>query len=78
MLPREGTLEKIAEALETTTEELVSATREEPFQIPSPVNDAELLKLLSQINTLTERDLDALKVFLDAILTKNTIRKMVA
>lgn len=78
MLPREGTLEKIGEVLGLTTAELLSASAEEPFVLPAPVNDPELQKLLSQINTLGERDIDALKLFLDAILTKNTIRKMVA
>ena len=76
-LPREETLERIAEALETTVSELLAASREEPFQIPNPVNDPELLQLLSQLNKLEARDLDALKVFLDAILTKSDIRRLV-
>lgn len=78
MLPREGTLEKIAEVLELTPTELLSASLDEPFVIPTPVNDPELQRLLSQLNTLGERDIDALKLFLDAVLTKNTIRRMVA
>lgn len=75
--PRDETLERIAAALEVTVEELVEAERKQPLRLPNPLDDPELNQLLSQLNALEGRDLDALKVFLDAMLTKASIRRMV-
>lgn len=76
-IPRDETLERIAAALEVTVEELVQAERKQPLRLPNPLDDPELNQLLSQLNALEGRDLDALKVFLDAMLTKASIRRMV-
>lgn len=75
--PRDESLEKIALALGVTLEALLTAERKQPLRLPNPVNDPELHHLLSQLNHLDGRDLDALKVFLDAMLTKASIRRMV-
>lgn len=76
-IPRDETLERIAAALEVTVDELVEAERKQPLRLPNPLDDPELNQLLSQLNALEGRDLDALKVFLDAMLTKASIRRMV-
>lgn len=77
-IPRDETLERIAAALEITVDELLSAERKQPLRLPSPVDDPELVSFLSQLNTLEPKDIEALKTFLDAMLTKARIRQMVS
>jgi len=76
-IPRDETLERIATALEMTVEDLLAAEKRQPLRLPSPVDDPELNLLLSQLNALESKDIEALKVFLDAMLTKASIRRMV-
>jgi transcriptional regulator with XRE-family HTH domain len=76
-VPRDETLERIAAALEVTVEELITAERKGPLRLPGLAEDQELVQLLSQLHALEGRDIDALKVFLDAMLTKARIRQMV-
>ena len=76
-IPRDETLERIASALGVTVEELIATERKQPLRLPNPVEDPELHRLLSQVNVLEGKDLEALKTFLDAMLTKVSIRRMV-
>lgn len=76
-VPRDETLERIASALEVSVEELIATERKGPLRLPGLAEDQELVQLLSQLHSLEGRDIDALKVFLDAMLTKARIRQMV-
>jgi transcriptional regulator with XRE-family HTH domain len=76
-VPRDETLERIASALEVSVEELIATERKGPLRLPGLAEDQELVQLLSQLHSLEGRDIDALKVFLDAMLTKARIREMV-
>lgn len=75
--PREETLDRISSALGLTTRELLGQAQSEPIKLNQPARDQELMQLLSQIHTLENKDIEALKLVLDAILTKSRIRNMV-
>ena len=74
VLPRPDTIEKLAEALGTTVDELTHSSSEEPLKISGPVEDADLLQLLTQVHLLEEREREALKVVLEGVLTRSRIK----
>ncbi|MGE4207487.1 MAG: helix-turn-helix transcriptional regulator [Vulcanimicrobiota bacterium] len=72
--PRMGTLEKVAEALEIPVEQLL--LDDKGVIAGMAVDDAELAGLLQQLPKLNSRELDALKVFLDSLLTRHHMEEM--
>ena len=77
--PRGASLEKLAEALETSPEALmVDADTETGSHVTIRNHqDAQLGQLLQQIPSLAEPEIHALKTILEAMLTKSKIREFV-
>lgn len=76
--PKSSTLERLAEALETTVEDLFSENENgaQKTTIRGLAN-RQLAELLSQVHELDAGDQEALTAVLDAMLTKRRIRDMV-
>ena len=78
--PKSSTLERLAEALETTVEELFVGVGAEPSVKKTTIRGLEnrhLAELLGQVHELDPSDQEALTAVLDAMLTKRRIRDMV-
>jgi len=76
--PKSATLERLAEALEASVEELFAST--EPSVKKTTIRGLEnrhLADLLGQVHELDPSDQEALTAVLDAMLTKRRIRDMV-
>ena len=77
--PKSSTLERLAQALEVTVEELFPDSETDtarPTTIRGLAN-RELAELLSQVNELDSTDQMALQAVLEAMLTKRRIQTMV-
>ena len=74
VLPRPETIDRLASVFETTVEELMLMSQEEPLRISGPVEDPELLQLLTLIHVLEENDRQALKAVLRAMLTQARLK----
>ncbi|MBT9583017.1 helix-turn-helix transcriptional regulator [bacterium] len=75
--PRTKALEKIAQALEIPLTSLLSGGYSKVAIRLSEVDDPELADLLGQVDKLNERERDALKVFMRAILQQIQIGSLV-
>lgn len=75
--PRTKALEKIAQALEIPLTSLLSGDYSKVAIRLSEVDDPELADLLGQVDKLNERERDALKVFMRAILQQIQIGSLV-
>lgn len=77
--PKSSSLERLAEALDTTVESLFSGLESGAVKkttIRGLANN-QLAELLSQVHELDAADQEALTAVLDAMLTKRRIRDMV-
>ena len=75
--PRGASLEKLAEALNTSPEALMVDAEVGNHVTIRNLQDAQLGQLLQQIPRLAEPELLALKTILEAMLTKSKIREFV-
>ena len=75
-VPRLATLERLAEVFEVSTDELSGQVV--PAASMPVLQDPELSSLLHQIPTLDQRDREALKAVLEAMLTRSKLREMVS
>lgn len=75
-VPRLATLERLAEVFEVSTDELSGQVV--PAASMPALQDPELSSLLHQIPTLDQRDREALKAVLEAMLTRSKLREMVS
>ena len=73
--PRKKALEKLAVALGTTVEELLSEDTE-GLRERLMVQDSELAQMLLQVHRLEEKEQEALKIFLDALLTRTQMSEL--
>jgi transcriptional regulator with XRE-family HTH domain len=73
--PNEGSLTRIAEALGTTVEALLSGDQDPYGPQPRVLEDAELVELFSQAHRLEGRDREALKAVLEAMLTRSRVQE---
>lgn len=73
-IPKEDTLKKLAEVLEISIAELLEEPGSDQLDDVRVSSDPELNRLLAQIDSFDPRDRDALKAFLEAIVTKNRVR----
>jgi transcriptional regulator with XRE-family HTH domain len=69
--PSASILQKLAVALDTTTDFLMNGTNE---QIAEQMDDKELLKQFVEIEKLNADDKNVIKKFLDAFITKNKMQ----
>jgi transcriptional regulator with XRE-family HTH domain len=74
VFPRSKTLQKIAETLETTVEELMTGTETSSL---ASVLDPEMLELFHQIPMLETHEQQALKTVLEGMLTRHRLKKMI-
>ena len=63
----------LAEVLEAAVNELTSSEPETSQPTPLPFSDPDLGRLVSLISSFEERDREALKIFIEAIATKNRV-----
>jgi len=75
--PRTKALERIAQALEVPLPSLLSGDYSKVAISLNEVDDPELADLLGQVDKLNERERDALKVFMRAILQQIQIGSLV-
>jgi transcriptional regulator with XRE-family HTH domain len=78
VLPRTDTLERLAQAFEISVDELTLSIPLPPSQLFARLDDPELSALLAQVDALDQRDREALKAVLEAMLTRSRLRDMVA
>jgi transcriptional regulator with XRE-family HTH domain len=76
--PRPDTLERLAEAFGISVDELTLGAPLAPSQFFARLEDPELSALLAQVDVLDQRDRDALKAVLEAMLTRSRLREMVS
>lgn len=74
MRPRPRTLEKLAEVLDSSAEELVAAESQNPPDWAG--DDPELAELLTQIPMLDEEQRQALRTFLRSMVTCQEVRRV--
>lgn len=77
VLPRPDSLERLAEALGVSVEELTQESAV-PSLLFTQLQDPELSTLLAQVDALDQRDKEALKAVLEAMLTRSKLRAMVS
>ena len=79
--PKSDTLKRLAEALETSIEELLDGDEVPGAKKSATIrglHNRQLAELLSQVSELDEVDQQALAAVLDAMLTKRRIQDMVS
>jgi len=65
----------LAETLEAAVSELISSADPDKSQMATlPFDDPELGRLVNLISSFDERDRDALKLFIEAVATKNRVQ----
>lgn len=71
--PKGETVLRMAEVLEATIDELIA---EEEASTPeaNPLEDAELKRLLGLVSSFEDQDRNALKIFIEALATKNRVK----
>ena len=75
--PKSDTLQNMARVLEIPVEELLSSGDFERVAISTDnIADPRLAELLQQVHKLETNEQEALRVFLDALLTKRNIQEM--
>jgi transcriptional regulator with XRE-family HTH domain len=72
--PSSDVLQKIAQALNTTTDYLMNGSTDEMAN--SQLKDKELLNLFKSVEQLGNDDKQMIKTFLDALVTKRKIQAM--
>jgi transcriptional regulator with XRE-family HTH domain len=72
--PSSDVLQKLATALETTTDFLMQGNSNDI--ISAQLNDKELLNQFKQVEQLNDEDKYLIKIFIDAFLTKRKIQKL--
>lgn len=72
--PSADVLNKLASALDTTTDFLMKGTEDEA--VAARLTDKELLKQFKQVEQLSREDKNLIKTFIDAFLTKRQIRQL--
>lgn len=75
--PRTKALERAAEALETTAAQLQAGDVAGVATTLHEVDDPQLMELFSQVHKLNVREREALKTFLEAVLTRVQLEEMV-
>jgi transcriptional regulator with XRE-family HTH domain len=78
VLPRPDTLERLAQALGVSIDDLTLSLPLPSSQLFARLEDPELAALLHQVDVLDQRDREALKAVLEAMLTRSRLREMVA
>jgi len=73
--PRAEMIPILAETLEAAVSELISSADPDKSQMATlPFDDPELGRLVNLISSFDERDRDALKLFIEAVATKNRVQ----
>lgn len=72
--PSADVLNKLAAALDTTTDFLMKGTEDEA--VAAQLTDKELLKQFKQVEQLSPEDKNLIKTFIDAFLTKRQIQQL--
>lgn len=72
--PSSDVLQKLAQALNTTTDFLMNGTADEMAN--SQLQDKELLSLFKSIESLGKDDKKMIKTFLDALVTKRKVQSL--
>jgi transcriptional regulator with XRE-family HTH domain len=75
--PKSDTLQSLARILETPVEKLLSSKSfDHVFIGTDNIADPRLAELLQQVHKLETNEQEALRLFLDALLTKRNIQEM--
>jgi transcriptional regulator with XRE-family HTH domain len=72
--PSADVLNRLAQALDTTTDFLMKGTEDEV--VAAQLSDKELLKQFRQVEQLNAEDKNLVKVFIDAFLTKRQLQQL--
>ncbi|MXV14165.1 helix-turn-helix domain-containing protein [Pedobacter sp. HMF7056] len=72
--PSSDVLQKLAQALDTTTDFLMMGSQDEV--VAAQLTDKELLRLFKQVEQLSPEDKHLVKTFIDAFLTKRQIQEL--
>lgn len=75
--PRRKALERLAGVLDTTVQELMAGDPAGLTARLGSIEDPELLAMFGQVHKLDQRELDALKVVLGAILTRAHVAEVI-
>ncbi len=75
--PRSKALDKLANILEISVQELMAGDLNGFSARLSTLGDPELLEMFGQVDKLDDRERDALKVFLGAILTRAQMAEVI-
>ena len=71
--PSSDVLQKLASALDTTTDFLMSGDTE---QVQAQLSDKELLKQFREVEKMEEKDKSIVKELIDAFITKRKIQQL--
>jgi transcriptional regulator with XRE-family HTH domain len=72
--PPANVLQRLAEALDTTVDYLISGDKTEKAK--ASLKDAELLQQFRQVEQLSDKDKSVIKTLIDAFLTKRQIQQL--
>lgn len=72
--PSSDVLQKLANALDTTTDYLMNGSQDEV--VSAQLTDKELLKQFRAVEQLNAEDKHLVKTFIDAFLTKRQVQKL--
>ncbi len=72
--PSADVLQRLAHALDTTTDFLMKGTEDEA--VAAQLSDKELLKQYKQVEQLNQEDKHLVKTFIDAFLTKRQLQQL--
>ncbi|MXV14158.1 helix-turn-helix domain-containing protein [Pedobacter sp. HMF7056] len=72
--PSSDVLQKLAQALDTTTDFLMMGSHDEA--VAAQLTDKELLRLFKLVEQLSPEDKHLVKTFIDAFLTKRQIQEL--
>lgn len=72
--PSAEVLQRLAEALNTTTDYLMNGTSEQIAA--TKVTDRDLINLFKDVEQLSKEDQEMVKTFLDALITKRKIQRL--
>ncbi|MCE7874642.1 XRE family transcriptional regulator [bacterium CPR1] len=75
--PRRKALDRLARVLDTTVQELMSGDPDKLSASLGSIDDPELLAMFGQVHKLDERERDALKVVIGAILTRAQVAEVI-
>ncbi len=72
--PSSDVLQRLAEALDTSTDYLMNGNSEQIAS--SKVTDRDLINLFKKVEQLSVEDQNMVKTFLDALITKRTVQRL--